>query len=43
MANAILLGSVSLLGIKLSRLQSFLKNAPKDSERFFYDNYNSLL
>ena len=35
MANVILLWSDSLLGIKLSKLKSFLKNCSKNFGRFF--------
>ena len=39
MANVILLWSDSLLGIKLSKLKSFLKNCLKEFWEIFYDNY----
>ena len=44
MANVIWLWSDSLLRIKLSKFESFLKKiASKDSVRYFYDSYNLLL
>ena len=39
MANVILLWSDSLLRIKLSKLESFLKNCLKEFWDIFYDNY----
>ena len=43
MANVILLWSDSLLRIKLSKLESFLKNCLKEFWDIFYDNYFFLI
>ena len=43
MANVILLGSDSLLGIKTVKVIKLLKNCLKGFWDNFYDNYNLLL